>query len=244
MSKKNVKQIGNYYKKKDVVSTYDDRRFAGKGGAYIHSQELEPVLSFLKKQDISGEKLLDIGAGRGRLSKPVAELGYDVHCLDFSEEMIAELAKTFEKKKLVQQSIFDPIKFKKKFAVITSMRFFDHFSLQDQKKILTNVIKKLSNDGAIIMPTLNAHSLESWLASLFPYGRYNYFYSINQYKNLFESVGLELVSHQSKFFLPRGLFLKLNGTGPVLQLAMGIDKLLSSLFKNNNAYFYFFLKKK
>jgi len=244
MSKKNVKQISSYYKKKDVVDTYDDRRFAGKGGKYINLNELSPVLSFLKNKKKDEIKVLDIGAGRGRLSKPMLAKGFNVHCLDFSEEMIEELSKTFDKNKLTQQSIFDEIKFKNNFDLITSLRFFDHFAKDDQIKILKNLEKKLNKEGLIIVPTLNKNSLESLVSKLFPYGRYNYFYSMNEYKQIFDKAGLKIKSYNSKFFIPRGVFLKLNGTGILLELVKSLDTFLSKLFKDYNAYYYFVLQRK
>lgn len=244
MSKKSVKQIGSYYKKKDVVETYNDRRFSGNGGKYINLNELSPILSFLKNKKESEIKILDIGAGRGRLSKPMLSKGFDVHCLDSSEEMIEELSKTFDKDKLVKQSIFDEIKFKYSFDLITSLRFFDHFSKEDQIKILINLEKKLNKGGLIIVPTLNKNSLESWVSKLFPYGRYNYFYSKNEYKEIFSKAGLKIKTYNSKFFIPRGVFLKLNETGLLLDLVKRLDIFLSKLFKDYNAYYYFVLQRK
>jgi ubiquinone/menaquinone biosynthesis C-methylase UbiE len=244
MSKKNVKQIGSYYKKKDVVDTYDDRRFSGLGGKYINLNELSPILTFLKNKKNNEIKILDIGAGRGRLSKPMLSKGFNVYCLDFSEEMVEELSKTFDKNKLTQQSIFDVINFKENFDLITSLRFFDHFAKEDQVKILRNLENKLNNGGQIIVPTLNKNSLESLVSKLFPYGRYNYFYSLNEYKEIFDQAGLKIKSYNSKFFFPRGIFLKLNDTGILLTLIMQLDSFLSRLFRDFNAYYFFILKRK
>jgi cyclopropane fatty-acyl-phospholipid synthase-like methyltransferase len=158
--------------------------------------------------------------------------------------MIEELSKTFDKNKLTQQSIFDEINFRYKFNLITSLRFFDHFSKEDQVRILINLEKKLTKDGLIIVPTLNKNSLESVVSKLFPYGRYNYFYSINEYKEIFSKAGLEIKTYNSKFFIPRGVFLKLNGTGFLLDLIKGLDTFLSKLFKDYNAYYYFVLQRK
>lgn len=241
MSKKSNKQIKSYYIDKKVVETYDDRRFSGLGGFYISMNEYTPILEMITKKNVN---VLDIGAGRGRLSIPLLNAGHQVYCLDSSQTMVDHLSQYFPINNIKKQSVFDPISFKTKFDLITSLRFFDHFSLSDQKMIILNLSNNLKNDGRIIIPTLNKNSSEGILAKLFPYGRYNYFYTYSEYKKLFDSLDFEIVDFKSKFFLPRGIFLKMNKNMTLLSILFFFESIFSKLFPKINSYYYFVITKR
>ncbi len=94
MKRKNKKEIQKYYQINDVASTYDDRRFVGKGGEYINSTEVKTTLNIMKKcLRVDSPKILDLGSGRGRLSIPLKKAGYNTYCLDSSVSMLAFLTK-------------------------------------------------------------------------------------------------------------------------------------------------------
>ncbi len=237
--KKNAKQIGSYYEKKDVVETYNRRRFAGKGGSYISRQEIEPALELLSDTLEPNAFVLDVGAGRGRLSLPLKKKGFTVFCLDLSTEMLTYLSKYIPKQRLINQSVFEPIKSKNKFDAITGLRFFDHFTYDDQLKIIKNLKKKLKKNGSMVVIALNKHSLESAISGLFPYGRYNYFYSDQEYNRLFKKAGFKVIARQSSIFIPRGLFLKLSRYSAVISLLTVIDQLLKKTFPQLCAVYYY-----
>lgn len=240
--KKTATQITEYYKKKNVVSTYDARRFVGKGGEYIDRTEIESILRpfyFLHKDT----KVLDIGAGRGRLSLPLQKKKYQVTVLDRSKEMVRILRKYFARRILLQ-SIFDPLPKNKTFTLVTGLRFFDHFNLQDQQKILLNVKKNLETDGYVGFSTLNKLSLESWLSPLFPYGRYNFFYSDLEYRKMFSRAGFAVIDRTSSFFIPRGVFLFLSRIPVLCDVCVFIDTFLIRHFPQYGALFFYVLVKK
>jgi 2-polyprenyl-3-methyl-5-hydroxy-6-metoxy-1,4-benzoquinol methylase len=242
-SKKNWVQIKDYYRQKDVVATYDDRRFPGFGGAYINMNETQPILTLAARVK-KGSAVLDIGAGRGRISLPLKKK-FNVFCLDRSEEMVEYLKKYFKSDHLLLQSIFDPIKAKKKFKVITGLRFFDHFDIKDQEKILKNLRASLDKDGVIIYSTLNKQSLESALSRFFPYGRYNYFFTDQEYSTLFKKLGFQSKKRLSSFFLPRGLFLAFAKQRHLISFLTQLDSYLVRTFPNLAAlYTYTLIQKK
>lgn len=241
MPKKTKNQIFEYYSRSNVVTTYDDRRFSGPGGNRINQTEVGEVVKAIDRVGLKKNSILDLGAGRGRLSLPLKKSGYEVFCLDSSQDMIKVLKKNFSKDHLLTQSIFDPIKLTRKVNIISSLRFFDHFSLSDQKKILQNIDKKLSKDGYIIFACLNKNSLESKVARFFPYSRYNYFYSDHDYRKMFKGVKFEVLSRKSCFFFPRGSFLYAQKMPGVFSLVNVLDYLLIKLFPGAGAYFVYTL---
>lgn len=241
MPKKSTNQIKSYYKNKDVVETYDDRRFSGIGGNFININEYSTILNLIEEKN---QKILDIGAGRGRLSFPLSNEGHDVYCLDSSEEMTKYLSSFIHKKKVTKQSVFEKIKFNKEFDYIVSLRFFDHFSIKDHEKIIKNISKVLKKEGKVIIPTLNKFSSESLFAKFFPYGRYNYFYSYEQYESIFTSMNYEIIEFKSRFFFPRGAYLKIKNNIFLLSIVLFLESILSTLLPKFNSYFYFVISKK
>lgn len=243
MPKKTTTQIEKYYKKSNVASSYDKRRFSGIGGKYINEEETVSIVKILHRYLPSDSKVLDLGAGRGRLSIPLSSSGFTVYCLDSSEEMLKYLMKHFKKTQILIQSCFDPIKTRGKFDAITSLRFFDHFNARDQNKIIKNTLQALKPSGIIAYSCLNAISLESLVSSLFSYGRYNYYYPYSQYNTIFSKNKLEVIDRVGVFFLPRGVFLKFGKSRVITNLLILIDKTLSKIFPNFCAMNIFILRR-
>lgn len=229
LKKKDSQQISTYYKKKDVVKTYDTRRFSGVGGKYIHNSEVSSLVDLVSLMT-GKKKVLDLGAGRGRLSFVLKEKKLNVYCLEYSEEMVKELQKEIEKKHIFHQSVFDSFPKKEKFKTITSLRFFDHFNIFDQYRILENIVPHLDKGGSLVMTLLNKKSLEAGLSKFFPYGRYNFYYDMPLYLELFEKMGLKLKYQRSTFFLPRGSFLYFQKIPFFVYIAILFDKVLTRLF--------------
>lgn len=242
MHKKNPLQISSYYKKTAVVQNYNDRRFHGAGGKYINDSELtsllDPVILTARH-----DAILEIGAGRGRLTHRLVEAGMNVYALEFSKEMIKLLRKSLPPQNIIHQSAFDPLQSRQQFGVITSLRFFDHFNVFDQYRILSNLRSSLKEDGAIVLTTLNSFSIEGLIASFFPYGRYNFYYPRDVYLEQIQSLGFKVTYQRGTFFLPRGAFLYLQKIPFLAQLAIALDKFFSRVFQNFCALQVYVLKK-
>lgn len=242
-NKKNSSDISAYYKKKSVVSGYDTRRFSGDGGNYINLQEILPIIERVKTTGHDGLEVLELGAGRGRLTKHLLNSSLSVTCLEFSEAMVSILSQKFDQVQILHQSAFDTLKVSKKFEIITALRFFEHFSLEDQEKIIRNLVPSLTDSGRIIIPTMNPYSLEYVFSMIFPYGRYNYFYTRNEYRQLAEKVGFEESNYQTAFFIPRGIFIKVSSIKIVVSILIFIDKLFLQMFPNWGGYQYIELRR-
>lgn len=229
MSKKRPVQISDYYKKKDVVATYDARRFHGEGGNYIHRTELETLCAAVPPRQ-THLKVLDVGAGRGRATKELIARGYSVSCLEYSEEMVKTLIKDVKPKKVIHQSAFDELPSSEVYDCITSLRFFDHFDFRNQFAILTQLKKSLAPQGVIALTILNSRSLEGVLARFFPYGRYNYYYSNHTYTYMFQKLTLKPTYKSAAFFIPRGAFLVAQKVPGLTSLLTFFDSVCSKLF--------------
>jgi|SRR5581483_3349354 len=247
MTKKTPQQISEYYKQKSVVTDYLDRRFKGIGGKYIHQVEVQSILNNLKIIEFTKRpqliKVLDIGAGSGRLSFFLKAKGYNTYCLDSSEAMIKILSRKISKNHIFLQSIFDKMKTPIKFNVICSLRFFDHFNYEDQEKILSNIKHNLASDGYIILTALNSKSLENLLSNFFPYGRYNFYYSDVDFKKLLTKLKLKIILRNGHFFIPRGVFIYSQKIPFITYLLIFIDTLLSKILPSKTAYFTYLLQK-
>lgn len=245
MAKKNASEIKTLYSGKRVVKEYNQRRFRGFGGKYIQANEVDSnlrlLISYLEPR--SSKKILDVGAGRGRLSLSLSRNGYEVYCLDSSSEMVDILKKIFPKRNVYLQSAFEPIRTSIKFDAITALRFFDHFSVADQKKILSNVNKNLKKGGYIVFCALNKNSAEYLLSKVLYFGKVNFYFTYSQYKKMFESLGLNIVEFKSKFFIPRGVFLYLQDIPFVTTFLIRLDFWLNKLMPRQSALMIFLLRK-
>ncbi len=246
MTKANITEIKDFYSENKVVRSYNSRRFTGLGGAYINENEIQPNIDFLLRffNNPSKTRVLDIGAGRGRLSVPVKKAGFEVYCLDSSPEMVKVLEKEIPKNKIYIQSAFDRIKGSAKFDSITGLRFFDHFEIGDQKKILENVKNSLKKDGVVVFSCLSNHGLESFISPFFYFGKVNFYYSDDKYRKMFNKCGFKVISKDSRFFLPRGLFLYSQRMPIVSKFFIFIDIVLRKLFPSSCSYLVYLLQSK
>ncbi len=244
MQRKNYKQISAYYQRQMVAQSYDKRRFHGIGGEYVNRSEINAVLTAVKiNLPTNSPRILDLGAGRGRLSIPLKSAGYRVSCLDASHSMLQFLNKDFKRSNVYIQSVFDPIITKDKYAGITSLRFFDHFNSKDQRKIIANTSKHLDRNGLYFLVVLNSSSLEYLASFLYPYGRYNYYYSHLDYLKMASSLNLNVKSTASAFFLPRGLFLHTNKLPFLQRILISLDQWLTKLLPQFGAMRIYILSK-
>jgi len=244
MKRKNKTEIKKYYQFNNVASTYDDRRFSGKGGEYINNTEITTTVNLMKRVlPANSPKILDLGSGRGRLSIPLKNAGYNTYCLDSSESMLSYLTKEFSREHIYIQSVFDKIPSTVKFDGITSLRFFDHFNGSDQTKILLTSSRSLKKSGFFFMSVLSSNSLEYLASYFFPYRRYNYYLSNEKYLSIIRKSGFKLVSYESAFFIPRGVFLHTNNYPRLQKILISIDTFIIRLLPPLGAMKIFVLKK-
>lgn len=240
MNKNDKKEILEFYTKDLTVKVYDKKRFSGKGGQFVNSIERGSIVKFIEKS----KSILELGPGTGRLTVLLSRNSPLLFALDSSKEMLKILKNKLKKISIINQSVFDKIKLTQKVDVVTGLRFFDHFSLNDQHKILKNILPNLKKNGYIIYSSLNSSSLESVLSVFFYFSKTNYFYSFDEYEKLFKKLNLYIVTSKTYFILPRGIFLRAKKNDVFYKFIVSIESLLNKIFKHNGALFTFVLKNK
>ncbi|WP_207493959.1 class I SAM-dependent methyltransferase [Aridibaculum aurantiacum] len=136
---------------------------------YKHRDD-EEALSFIRaliKQlnPAPGSKILDVACGKGRHSKVLAELGYDVTGIDLSLESIEE-AKTFETDTLhfFQHDMRLPFwinYFDYAFNFFTSFGYFR--TLREHENAIRTIAQSMHSQGVFVMDYLNVHYAEDRL---------------------------------------------------------------------------------
>jgi len=91
----------SFYQQKEPAREYDKDRFGNSFGRFLEHREVEIYLSLLKNH--SG-RVLDVGAGTGKLSLPLLEKKIDVVSVDSSEAML-EIASEKAKENMRLQGI-------------------------------------------------------------------------------------------------------------------------------------------
>lgn len=143
----------------------DWNKFWGRGESRQFSQaswSKRRILEVLKPYVLSGQKALDAGCGSGFFSRFFCEHGMQTTAVDYSLKAL----------ELAAQIVGDGVKFIKadmlntplpealpdKFDLIFSDGLFEHFTPQDQDRILRNFISVLSPRGVVVTVVPNRWS--------------------------------------------------------------------------------------
>ena len=108
-----------------------------------------------------GMKLLDLACGKGRHSKTLQELGYNVLGVDLSQKSIADAQrwtnnslsfKVHDMRAVIQGHSFDAI-----FNLFTSFGYFD--SPKDNERMCFSIAKMLEPGGILVIDFMNARKV-------------------------------------------------------------------------------------
>ena len=117
---------------------------------------IENLLQYLKP---SKEALfLDVACGKGRHSKHIHQLGFNVHGIDLSEKSIKE-ASIFNNERLHfeqydMREVYRSNYFDYAINLFTSFGYFD--DLSDNQKAMDAMAKNLKKDGILVIDFMNA----------------------------------------------------------------------------------------
>ena len=139
-------KFSEYYKRKDVTSTYESQREGSDYRKHKRYIELGVILEFLDKKP--KDKLLEIGCSSGFLTKHLGK----VTAIDTSGGMIKIARRRNPEATIFLSDMFKlPSPFwEKSFDKVVTMRVFTHLDEKDLRKMLKNIKKVLKPKGIII----------------------------------------------------------------------------------------------
>lgn len=173
--------------------------------------ELKKYLSLL-----NGKEVLDLGIGQGRNSIPLAELGFNVTGVDYSQNCLEICKNTCSKLNLIQSDIRKFEIQKNKYDLIMSRCVLHFFHKDDCYTIINNIKENLKNDGLIYTHVFstedskykkytNSSEFEKLENNIFhntENNTYVSFFTKNEIQNLFKD--LETISISEDYFLDLG----------------------------------------
>ncbi len=193
------------YADPEIARTFDQDRFGSAVGEFL--KQTQEQIVFSKLPDVSGWKVIDVGAGTGRFTIAFLERGAEVTACDASEEMLKVLqskttnpglqTKTTDAQSLPYQN--------KSFDCAVSFRMLMH--VVDWKKALSELCR-VSQDWVIFDFPPKRGFLR--LAPLFhcikqPFSKHLQAYKVlppRDIKDVLQSEHYEIVSQDHGYFLP------------------------------------------
>lgn len=134
-----------FYAQPEIVAAYEHQRFGSPSGSWVNERELALVESLLP----GAGRVLDLGAGTGRLSQRLSLHGYPVVALDSSFAMLQVTGQG--KVPVVQADGFDLPFETGTFDAVAALRVAFHYA--DLSALLRAVRPVLRDDGVVVFDT-------------------------------------------------------------------------------------------
>jgi ubiquinone/menaquinone biosynthesis C-methylase UbiE len=237
-----METVEKHYQDEKVVSKYEKKRFSSTGGQFVDQSEKEIILSLLKEE--KPRKILDLGAGTGRISLLLAEEGYDVTSFDQSDEMLGTIEKKAKegdlKISLIKGDAFNLPFEDNTFDSCISLRVLWHF--KNPEKIMKEVQRVLKKDGTFIFDLLNKKSLRTPYAPIANSFVYTNLMSTKKMKETINSSDLKIAKVKRFFIFPYAFYMC--SPKPMANLLKNLEKKLQNTnSKKYSSVIYFKTKK-
>lgn len=166
------------------------------------------IMTLLKQVLKPGMKVLDAGCGSGFFSDFFISQGCEVYTLDYSESALEVARKKTQNrsKAYLKENLLEPdfgSRFENTFDLIFTDGLFEHFTLEDQNKILANFKKTKKPDGIITTFVPNKYSWWEIIRPLVMPGIHEEPFTLPTLKSLHR--GLEIILEGGINVLPFGV---------------------------------------
>ena len=168
-----------YYKKKDVTTTYDSQRLGTEYRRNKREKELEIFLRFLDKEE--EDEILELGCSSGFLTK---YLGKKVTAIDTSREMLEIVRNKSPWAKCLVADMFELPFRDKAFHKVITMRVWTHLNENDLRLVLNESKRVLKPKGIVVFDIEE----KNWIRKLV-----NFFY-----KRIFKITGFKIYQYSLK----------------------------------------------
>ena len=228
-------EFSEYYKNKQVVESYEERRKKGLKSHIVRALERQAISSLLIG---TGSNILEAGVGTGFITEILRKHG-KVSGFDISPEMIKRTKSRFPDMEIQEADILN-LALKKKYGTIVSVRVISHFKPKDAKKAISNLASVLQPRGNIIFNLENPSVIRRLARKITHWGSTETFqYSNSVINDLTISAGLKITD---RFYIDHLFILPLHILNKILFSSLdnaifNLEKKLSSIkFLSNNVF--------
>ncbi len=190
-----------FYDQADIAAAYEEQRFGGSSGAWVHARETELVLSLLP----ASGRVLDLGCGTGRLTRELARRGEPVG-LDAASAMLSR-ARASAEADFVRGDAFSLPFAAESFDAVVALRVAFHFKALS--RLLAGMRRVVKPGGALVFDTY-LWSPRAWLPlDAAHWGAAVYIHSPEQVQDAARKHGLEIAAETPCFLFSPYLYRRL-----------------------------------
>jgi SAM-dependent methyltransferase len=173
-----------FYRRPEVVDSYERQRFGGPSGTRVNAREIEIVLSMVPNEG----RVLDLACGTGRVIRALVDRGQSVVGLDSSPSMAAQ-ATSAGAAALVGDGLSSPFR-PASFDSVVSLRFAFH--CPELEPLLREMRRIVVPGGSLVFDTYSWSPRAAWALGARRWGGHVYLHSRREVAALTAQVGLKV----------------------------------------------------